>query len=103
MWLQPQDPQVAGVTITAEPQLSDYGDIVGNLTHPGQLRRMVRSMERSTWEASALLRVHMRIDAALTTATREVCGDHDAARTCGRRMCGRICGCAAHMWPSRTA
>ena len=29
---------------------------------------MVRSMERSTWEASALLRTHMTVEAALASA-----------------------------------
>ena len=40
---------------------------------------MVRSMERNTWEAAALLRTHMRVEAALAAATAAV-EAHGSAR-----------------------
>ena len=72
MWLQPQDPHVAGVTLTIDPHVSDYNDFVGNLTHPEVLRRMVRTMERNTWEAAAMMRTHMRVEKALAAALSAV-------------------------------
>ena len=66
MWLQPQDP-IAGVTLTIDPHISDYHDFVGNLTAP-EIQRMVRTMERNTWEASTLMRTHMRVEKALASA-----------------------------------
>ena len=71
-WLQPQDPIVAGVTPTIDPSLSDCCDLVGSLAHPGVLRRMVRTMERSTWGASALMSTHTRVEKALAAALAAV-------------------------------
>ena len=68
VWLQPLDPHVAGVTLTPDLCLADCRDLIANLPNPSELRRMVRSMERNTWEASALLRTHMRVEAALASA-----------------------------------
>jgi hypothetical protein len=60
------------VTLTPDLILSDYGSIISNLAGPDELRRMVRGMERNTWEAAALLRTHMRVEAALASATAAV-------------------------------
>ena len=56
------------MTLTPDLILSDYTTIISNLTGPDELHRMVRGMERNTWEAAALLRTHMRVEAALASA-----------------------------------
>jgi len=61
------NPAVPKVTLTPDLILSDYGSIISNLAGPDELRRMVRGMERNTWEAAALLRTHMRVEAALAS------------------------------------
>ena len=71
MWLQQQD-AVVGVTLTPDMIPSDF-DIISNLTCPEELCRMMRGMERNTWEAAALLRTHMRVEAALASAM-SLCG-----------------------------
>ena len=65
-------PAVPKVTLTPDLILSDYTTIISNLTSPDELRRMVRGMERNTWEAAALLRTHMRVEAALASAIAAV-------------------------------
>ena len=60
------------MTLTPDLILSDYTTIISNLTGPDELRRMVRGMERNTWEAAALLRTHMRVEAALASAIAAV-------------------------------
>ena len=42
------------MTLTPDMILSDV-DIISNLTCPEELCRMMRGMERNTWEAAALL------------------------------------------------
>ena len=61
------NPAVPKVTLTPDLILSDYGSIISNLAGPDELRRMVRGMERNTWEAAALLRTHVRVEAALAS------------------------------------
>ena len=62
LWLQSQDG--SGV-LTPDIQLYHYAGVLSNVASFDELRAKIRSMERATWEALALIRTRSDVDDAL--------------------------------------
>ena len=62
LWLQSQD---GSVVLTPDIQLYHYAGVLSNVASFDELRAKIRSMERATWEALALIRTRSDVDDAL--------------------------------------
>uniref|UniRef100_A0A7S2I564 Uncharacterized protein n=1 Tax=Haptolina brevifila TaxID=156173 RepID=A0A7S2I564_9EUKA len=64
LWLQEQN---GSVVLTPDINLCDFAGVLSNVEHVDELARKMAVMERATWEAYALIRARMDVEAALDT------------------------------------
>ena len=69
LWLQPQD---GSVVLTPSLTIFDYFTALHNVTSAEKLAERISQMERSTWEASSLIRMRMDVQRALDECCDEL-------------------------------